>query len=69
LPTGIINNSHLKIVAIVVLILGIIVALGFLNTIMPRQVDNRMVNMWEYQREGVGLVLGAIWLWFGRKLK
>jgi hypothetical protein len=27
------------------------------------------VNMWEYQREGVGLVLGAIWLWFGRKLK
>jgi hypothetical protein len=60
---------HLKIVAIVVLILGIIVALGFLNTIMPRQVDNRMVNMWEYQREGVGLVLGAIWLWFGRKLK
>ena len=68
-PSGIINNSHLKIVAIVILILGILVALGFLNTIMPRQMDNRMVNMWEYQREGVGLILGAIWLWFGRKLK
>jgi len=65
----IINNSHLKIVAIVILILGILVALGFLNTIMPQQMDNRMVDMWEYQREGVGLILGAIWLWFGRKLK
>ena len=68
-PSGIINNSHLKIVAIVILILGILVALGFLNTIMPQQMDNRMVNMWEYQREGVGLILGAIWLWFGRRLK
>ena len=69
LSTGIINYSHLKSVAIVGVILGIIVALGVLNTIMPRQMDNRMVNMWEYQREGVGLILGAIWLWFGRKLK
>ena len=69
LPVGILKNSHLKIIAIVFLILGILVALGFLNTIMPRQMDNRMVNMWEYQREGVGLLLGAIWLWFGRKLK
>ena len=69
LPVGILINSHLKIIAIVILILGILVALGFLNTIMPRQMDNRMVNMWEYQREGVGLLLGAIWLWFGRKLK
>ena len=67
--SAIINNSHLKIVAILILILGILVALGFLNTIMPQQMDNRMVDMWEYQREGVGLILGAIWLWFGRKLK
>ena len=69
LPVGILINSHLKIIAIVILILGILVALGFLNTIMPRQMDNRMVDMWEYQREGVGLILGAIWLWFGRRLK
>jgi hypothetical protein len=44
------------------------VALGLLNSIMPWQADDRMGNMWEHQREGFGLILGAIWLWFGRKL-
>ena len=35
---------------------------------MPGQIDNRMVNMPEHQREGVGLILGSIWLWFSRLL-
>ena len=35
---------------------------------MPGQIDNRMVNMSEHQREGVVLILGSIWLWFSRLL-
>ncbi|CUV10213.1 hypothetical protein MGWOODY_Mmi2159 [hydrothermal vent metagenome] len=50
------------------MILGSLIALGLLNTIMPSQVDGRMLNMWEHQREGLGLILGAMWLWFGRQL-
>ena len=49
-------------------ILALLLIFGFLNTIMPGQIDNRMVNMSEHQREGVGLILGSIWLWFSRLL-
>ena len=35
---------------------------------MPQQFDDQMVNLWEYQREGIGLMLGAVWLALGKKL-
>jgi len=58
----------LKFCSLFLFIVGALVALGLLNSIMPWQADDRMGNMWEHHREGFGLILGAIWLWFGRKL-
>jgi hypothetical protein len=58
----------LKFYSLFLFIVGALVALGLLNSTMPWQADDRMGNMWEHQREGFGLILGAIWLWFGRKL-
>jgi len=62
-------SQYLKIVAVILALTGFLIAMGFLNSIMPWQVDDRMINMWENQREGLGLILGAVWLWFGRSLK
>jgi len=63
------SEQTIKISAVVLLIIGILVTRGLMNTIMPWQLDNRMVNLWEHQREGLGLILGAAWLWFGHRLK
>ena len=71
LPLGSIEKVSirlLKFCSLFLFIVGTLVALGLLNSIMLWQADNRMGNMWEHQREGFGLILGAIWLWFGRKL-
>ena len=59
----------LKFCSLFLFIVGALVALGLLNSIMPWQADDRMGNLWEHQREGLGLVLGAAWLWFGHILK
>ena len=67
-PVELVNNYYLKTVAVLVFILALLLIFGFLNTIMPGQIDNRMVNMSEHKREGVGLILGSIWLWFSRLL-
>jgi hypothetical protein len=53
----------------VLFIIGCLITFGILNSLMPWQVDNRMMNLWENQREGLGLILGASWLWFGHRLK
>ena len=60
---------YLKLGAVVLFIIGCLITFGILNSLMPWQVDNRMMNLWEHQREGLGLVLGAAWLWFGHILK
>ncbi len=54
--------------AILISIIGLFIVFGLLNSVMPKQFDNQMVNLWEYQREGLGLILGALWLVFGKKL-
>jgi hypothetical protein len=54
--------------ALVLLVLGLLIASGILNPWMSQQEDDRMVNMWEHQREGLGLILGSLWIWFSRKL-
>jgi hypothetical protein len=59
----------LKFSSLFLFIVGALVALGLLNSIMPWQADDRMGNLWEHQREGLGLILGAAWLWFGHRLK
>jgi hypothetical protein len=35
---------------------------------MPQQYDDQMISLWEYQREGIGLILGALWVALGKKL-
>ena len=65
---NIISNNTLKIFSIIILTLGILIGLGGLNSFMPKQIDDRMINMWEHQREGVGIILGSIWIWFSRRL-
>ncbi len=62
-----IKQTPLNQLALVLLVLGLLIASGILNPWMPKQADDRMVNMWEHQREGLGLILGALWLWLGRR--
>ena len=64
----IISNNKLKIFSSIILTLGILIGLGGLNSFMSKQIDDRMINMWEHQREGVGIILGSIWVWFSRRL-
>ena len=64
-----VNQSHLNQLALVLLVLGLLIASGILNSWMPQQTDDRMVKMWEHQREGLGIILGSAWLWLGRRLK
>ena len=65
---NIISNNKLKIFSIIILTLGILIGLGGLNSFMSIQIDDRMINMWEHQREGVGIILGSLWVWFSRRL-
>ena len=62
------KQQYLNIFATLIFIIGLLILFGFLNKLMPQQIDERMVNLWEYQREGIGLILGAIWLAFGSRL-
>jgi len=50
------------------LFFGILIGTGILNSIMLPQIDDKMINMLEHQREGAGIILGSIWIWFSRKL-
>ena len=47
---------------------GILIGTGILNFIMLPQIDDKMINMLEHQREGAGIILGSIWIRFSRKL-
>jgi|TARA_B110000263_G_scaffold186722_1_gene164379 hypothetical protein len=60
---------HKEVGAVVLFIIGCLITFGILNSLMPWQVDNRMMNLWEHKREGLGLILGAAGLWFGHRLK
>ena len=62
------KQQYLNIFATLIFIIGSLIFFGFFNKLMPQQIDERMVNLWEYQREGIGLILGAIWLAFGSRL-
>jgi len=64
-----VNQKYLNQLAVVLLVLGALIASGILNQWMPQQTDDRMVNMWEHEREGLGIILGSAWLWLGRRLK
>ena len=68
-PIQIVNQKYLNQLAVVLLVLGALIASGILNQWMLQQTDDRMVNMWEHQREGLGIILGSAWLWLGRRLK
>ncbi len=64
-----VNQSNLNQLALVLLVLGLLIASGILNSWMPQQTDGRMVMMWEHQREGLGIILGSAWLWLSRRMK
>jgi len=64
-----VEQKYLNQLAVVLLVLGVLIASGILNQWMPRQADDRMVKMWEHQREGLGIILGSAWLWLARRLK
>jgi len=65
---NIINQKKLNIFAILIFIIGSFISLGLLNSIMPQQYDDQMISLWEYQREGIGLIFGALWVALGKKL-
>ena len=63
-----ISDKQLRVVAAIFFIIGLLIIVGIGNPIMPTQFDNQMANMWEHQREGAGSILGAVWIWFSRKI-
>lgn len=63
-----ISDKQLRIAAAIFFFIGFLIIVGIGNPIMPTQFDDQMANMWEHQREGVGLILGAVWIWFSRKI-
>ncbi|MGY8780341.1 MAG: transmembrane 220 family protein [Fidelibacterota bacterium] len=63
-----VEQKYLNIFSLIIFGVGLLIALGFLNSFMPQQIDDRMVNIWEHQREGLGLILGSVWLWLGRRI-
>ena len=56
------NNKvrKLKLIAGFFLMLGLFVFVEVLNNIMFEQFDDRMIGLWEHQREGMGLILAGI---------
>tara|TARA_B100000470_G_scaffold172122_1_gene136453 strand:- start:173 stop:394 length:222 start_codon:yes stop_codon:yes gene_type:complete len=56
------NNKvrKLKLIAGFFLMLGLFVFVEVLNNIMFEQFDDRMIDLWEHQREGMGLILAGI---------
>jgi hypothetical protein len=42
---------------------GVLIFLGILDTSFYYQADNMMTGLLEYQREGVGLLLGSFWIY------
>ena len=44
-------------------IVGSLVFLGILDTSFYYQADNMMTGLLEYQREGIGLLLGSFWIY------
>ena len=68
LSKEIISDNKMKVFSGIILIFGILIGTGSFNSIMVSQIDDKMINMFEYQREGAGIILGSIWIWFSRKL-
>lgn len=64
-----VKHRFLNQLASTLLVLGLLIVSGLLNNWMPQQADDRMVNLWENQREGLGIILGSVWLWIVQKLK
>ena len=55
------NARKLKLMAgCFFIVLGLFVFAEVLNDIMFIQPDDRMIGLWEYQREGLGLILAGI---------
>ena len=49
--------------SVTLFIVGILIFLGILDTSFYYQADNMMTGLLEYQREGVGLLLGSFWIY------
>lgn len=49
-------------------IVGSLIFLGILDTSFYYQADNMMTGLLEYQREGVGLLLGSFWVYLQKYL-
>ena len=64
-----VRQKFLNQLASILLVIGLLLVSGLLNNWMPKQADDRMVNLWEHQREGLGIILGSVWLLIVQKLK
>ena len=53
-----------KIVGNIFFIFGALIVCGILDTSIYDNADSMMTGLLEYQREGVGLILGSFWLYY-----
>ena len=55
-------------ISVPLFIVGSLIFLGILDTSFYYQADNMMTGLLEYQREGVGLLLGSFWIYLQKYL-
>ena len=67
IPKNILDVQAKKIISMIFFILGVLIFLKILDTSFYYQTDDKMISLWEYQREGLGLILGSIWIYYKKK--
>ena len=67
LSENILSLNIQKKVATVIFILGCLIFFEAIDISLYNQTDTKMINLWEYQREGFGLVLGSFWLFIQKR--
>ena len=63
IPQKILSLKIQFFLSVTLFIVGILIFLGILDTSFYYQADNMMTGLLEYQREGVGLLLGSFWIY------
>ena len=59
----------LNLFAFAIFTCGLCVYLELLNPFMMIQTDDQMVGLFEHQREGIGIILSALWIKGGAELR
>lgn len=68
IPQNTLSLKNKTSISVPLFIVGSLIFLGILDTSFYYQADNMMTGLLEYQREGVGLLLGSFWIYLQKYL-